>query len=344
MASLGLVAPPGDFVMPADSPTAAKLKVAQILGVQIVPGSDGKVSTADVEKLIGVIEKTDAFRGAQLTGKAKRVTLPQGVALIFTSVPDAAVRCAIQISKTLESGLRVRMGLHDGPVGDLSDTDEFSIPEGVGFEQALRVTECGDAGHILLTREMAGGLGLYGYWQPYLQHLGEYQMNGQRLSIVNLFTGEAGRQDVPRKLAKLPVSDIPLDDSIGGITRQTWILATVILVAALGAFLLPRFMGRQPVAAQIQATVPEKSIAVLPFENISGNAETASFTDGVHDEILTHLAKVSELKVISRTSVLQYKKGTTESARDRPAIGRSVCFGGKRAASWGSDSCHRAVN
>ncbi len=151
--------------MSTDSPAAAKLKIAQILVVQIVPGPDRKVSLDEVEKLIGLVEKTDAFRGAQLTGKVKRVTLRDGTGLIFTSTPDAAVRCAVQISKALhrKPGLRIRMGIHDGPVGDLSDLDEFSIPEGAGFEEAVRVTECGDAGHILLTREMAGGLGLYKY-------------------------------------------------------------------------------------------------------------------------------------------------------------------------------------
>ncbi|MEP7015610.1 MAG: tetratricopeptide repeat protein [Verrucomicrobiota bacterium] len=311
--------------MPTDVHASAQLKIAQVLVVQIIPGSGKKVSLENVEELISVIEKTDAFRGARITGKAKRLTIPQGAALIFTSTPDAPVRCAIQISKALHNhpGLRVRMGIHDGPVEDLTDTNEFSTPEGAGFEQALRITEVGDAGHILLTREMAGGLGLYRYWQPYLQHFGEFQLKGQIVSVVNLFTGEAGRQDVPVKLANLPVSDIPADDRVQGNGKRIAIFGAVVLMISIGAFLFTRFPNRTRLDAdsEIQSSIPEKSIAVLPFENITGNAETASFTDGVHDEILTQLAKLSDLKVISRTSVLQYKETRTRSLRE---IGRQL--------------------
>lgn len=300
--------------------SGTKLKTAQVLGVQVVPGRDGKVSVTDVEALIGIVEKTDAFRGAQLSGKVNRFTLPQGLVLIFTSTPDAPVRCAIQITKALNNnpGLRLRMGIHDGPVGDLTDRDEFATPDGVGFKQALRIMECGDAGHILLTREMAGGLGIYRYWEQYLHHLGQYQVEGQQLSVVNLFTGEAGRKDVPAKLAGLPVSDIPADDRVENNGKKIALLSAVILVLSLVAFVLPRFQTAPgPTAsAEPKMAVPEKSIAVLPFENISGNTETASFTDGVHDEILTHLAKLSDLKVISRTSVLQYKNTGPRNLRE----------------------------
>lgn len=311
--------------MATDTSAAAKLKIAQVLAIQIVPGRDGKVSHDDVEKLIAVIEKTDAFRGAQLTGKARRFTIARSVAVVFSSTPDAPVRCAIQISKALHNhpGLQIRMGIHDGPVGDLTDTDEFSIPNGAGFTQAMRVMECGDTGHVLLTREMAGGLGMYRYWQQYLQHFGEYQVNGQRLSIVNLFTGEVGRKEVPTKLAGLPVSDIPADDRVQPMGRRMVLFGAAVLLLALGAFLLPRLMRNDPSsgASEVRSSIPEKSIAVLPFENITGNAETGSFTDGVHDEILTQLAKVSDLKVISRTSVLEYKKTGPRNLRE---IGRQL--------------------
>src|ERR1051326_6069861 len=147
--------------MPTDLLVTGKLKFAQVLAIQIVPGPNSKVSQDDVEALFAVVQKTDAFRGAEITGKARRFFIPGGLALVFTSTPDAPVRCAIQISKALQKHLqfRLRMGIHHGPVGDLSDTDEFSTPVEAGFQQAIRVMECGNADHILLTREMAGVLG-----------------------------------------------------------------------------------------------------------------------------------------------------------------------------------------
>ena len=327
VASLISVVPKGDaFAMSLDLLPAALREIAQVLAVQIVPTGEAPESASDgVETLINTVKKTDAFKGAQITDKVRCLRIPQGLALIFTSTPDTPVRCAIQISKAVRNcpGLRLRMGIHRGPVADFKDAEDVSSARGAGLEQALRVMECGDAGHILLTRELAATLGLYRHWQPHLEHLGEYRMeDGELLSVVNLYTGEVGRQDVPTRLANLPVSDIPADDRVDPIGKRAPFFA-VLLIVALAAFLVPRLLTKSPLAgeAEIQTTIADKSIAVLPFENITGDAETAMFTDGVHDEILTHLAKLSDLKVISRTSVLQYKKTGPRNLRE---IGRQL--------------------
>ncbi len=135
---------------------------------------------------------------------------------------------------------------------------------------------------------------------------------------MNLFTGEVGRKDVPVKLAKMPVSDIPADDRVDRGTGRFVLLGAVLLLTVLAAFLIPRLVKRSPVPAptETQSNISEKSIAVLPFENIGGNAETAGFADGVQDEILAQLAKLSDLKVISRTSVAQYEKTGPRNLRE----------------------------
>src|SRR5947207_736555 len=109
-------------------------------------------------------------------------------------------------------------------------------------------------------------------------------------------------------------------------SRRVWILGAVGFLLASIAFVGYEFWHpwRSPLAsasgADLQAwdisVVPEKSIAVLPFLNLSDDKENAFFTDGVQDEILNDLAKIADLKVISRTSVMQYQSGASRNVRE----------------------------
>jgi TolB-like protein/Tfp pilus assembly protein PilF len=94
--------------------------------------------------------------------------------------------------------------------------------------------------------------------------------------------------------------------------RKLDFLIIAVLLLVIAVFAYQRFgQGRKDPAA-----VPEKSIAVLPFENLSRDPDNAFFTDGVQDEILTNLARIADLKVISRTSVMQYKTGAGRNHRE----------------------------
>jgi TolB-like protein/Tfp pilus assembly protein PilF len=142
--------------------------------------------------------------------------------------------------------------------------------------------DCGDAGHILISKRVADDLVQDRLWQPLLHELGEIEVkHGVKLGIVNLYSAELGNPHAPQKLSP----------QAGAV--------------------------KQPIASfKTESVVPEKSIAVLPFENLSAEQENAFFTDGVQDEILTNLAKIADLKVISRTSVLQYKTGMKRNLRE----------------------------
>ena len=161
---------------------------------------------------------------------------------------------------------------------------------------------CGDAGHILLSKHAAEDLEQYPHWQPHLHDLGECEVkHGVRLSIVNLYTEELGNPALPQKLTSARAAR----------KRSTfgWAVLGVagLAIAALAiGFILSQ---RKQSAATAALAIPGKSIAVLPFENLSEEKQNAYFTDGVQDEILTYLAKIADLKVISRTSVMQYKSG-----------------------------------
>src|SRR5438094_8714959 len=142
--------------------------------------------------------------------------------------------------------------------------------------------DCGDAGHILVSKRVADDLAQDSLWQPHLHEIGEIEVkHGVQLGIVNVYTEELGNPEPPAKVSQHQAAPKP------AVT---------------------------PAAAP--STVPEKSIAVLPFENLSADPENALFADGVQDEILTNLAKIADLKVISRTSVMQYRTDTARNLRE----------------------------
>ena len=231
----------------------------------------------------------------------------------FRTTPEAPVLCALEIARELKKHpeLRVRIGVHSGPVNAVTDLNEQSNIAGAGINIAQRVMDCGDAGHILLSKHVAEDLEHYPRWQPYLHDLGECEVkHGVRVHAINLYTGELGNPEVPQKFkpvaaaasAAPPKSVIPKWALIG---------AAILILIAVGCFL---FWQRSKTSAPTSA-IAEKSIAVLPFENLSEEKQNEYFADGVHDEILTNLAKIADLKVISRTSVMQYKSGRARNLR-----------------------------
>jgi TolB-like protein/Tfp pilus assembly protein PilF len=178
---------------------------------------------------------------------------------------------------------------------------------------AQRVMDCGDAGHILLSKHVAEDLEQYPHWQPHLHELGECEVkHGVRVSVVNLYTEELGNPAVPEKLKAARVAAAARRKQAAFRRLSLGVLTLLAAVAAIG-FLF--FHYKRPPTA-VELAVPEKSIAVLPFENLSEEKSNAYFADGVQDEILTNLAKIADLKVISRVSVMQYKSGVPRNVRE----------------------------
>src|ERR1700731_4607787 len=303
-----------------------QLEIAHVLFVDIVGYSKLLINEQrwSLGELNQVFRNTDAFRAAEQAEKLICLPPGDGMALAFTSTPDAPVRCALQASKALldHPELKIRMGVHSGPVSGMTDLNDRSNVAGAGINTAQRVMDCGDAGHILLSKRVAEDLAQYRHWQPYLHDLGECEVkHGIRVSVVNLYTEELGNPAMPEKFSRVP----PVEAAVSAATKLTskpaiprWPLigAAVLVLGALAIGLLLFQSKRLPMAATTSAAIPEKSIAVLPFENLSANQENAFFTDGVQDEILTELAKIADLKVISRTSVMQYKSDVARNLRE----------------------------
>ena len=300
--------------MPDEQKSKLRLAIAHVLFIDIVGYSKLRTNeqSAQMEKLREILRGTEQYRTAEAEGKLLRLPTGDGGALAFRNNPEAPVLCAEEIAKALKSHpeIRVRMGIHSGPVNEVTDLNEQANVAGVGINIAQRVMDCGDAGHILVSKHAAEDLEQYDQWQPYLHDLGECEgKHGERLHLVNLYNEEIGNQAVPAKCARNAIPVATSSAAAGGSRRRYSIVAMAIAaLIMLGAAKLfttrtTHTTGRRGP----ESPISEKSVAVLPFQNLSDDRSNAYFTDGIQDEILTRLSKIAALKVISRTSTQKYK-------------------------------------
>src|SRR6184192_2152151 len=277
-----------------------QLEIAHVLFIDIVGYS--KLSVKDqhaaVEQLNQIVRASEQFQRADSAGRLLKVATGDGMGLVFYTNPEAPAQCAVEISRALKEHprLQLRMGIHSGPVSGVVDVNERANLAGAGINMAKRVMDCGDAGHILLSKHVAEDLEEYEKWRPFLHDLGTCEAkHGVRVSVVNLYDDQFGNATLPRKLETVRKRR----------ARVRWAevaVALLVLAAIIAAFVL---LLRRPTRSVL--AIVEKSIAVLPFETLSRDPDNAYFADGIQDEILTRLAKIADLKVISRTSTQHYK-------------------------------------
>src|SRR5436309_388751 len=283
-----------------------QLEIAHVLFIDIVGYSKLSMNEqrAAVDELNHAVRASDEFRKAEAADRLIKIPAGDGMALVFYTSPEAPVQCAIEMSRVAHLHLPLRMGVHSGPVSGVIDVNERANLAGAGLNTAQRVMGCGDAGHILVSKRVAEDLAEYEQWRPFLHDLGTCDVkHGVKLHVVNLYNDEVGRRELPTKLQTQRRHTARVRSLLG---------ATALLgVAALLVGIII-FSGNR--SSLVQAA-PDKSVAVLPFENLSEEKQNAYFADGVQDEVLTDLAKVAELKVISRTSVMQYKSGAARNLR-----------------------------
>jgi len=296
--------------MATDINKEIQLEIAYILFVDTVGYSKLSINEqhAVVDELTQIVRGAEQFQKAEAADRLIKISTGDGMALVFYTSPEAPVRCAMELSRALKDHprLRLRMGIHSGPVSGVVDVTGRTNLAGAGLNLAQRVMNCGDAGHILVSKHVAEDLEEYDEWRPLLHELGECEVkHGARISVANLYSEELGNPVIPEKLKAARAAAAAKRKRTAFRWVSVGVLALLAGIAAIG-FLFFRYAPR--FAARALA-VPEKSIAVLPFQNLSKNEENAFFADGVQDEILTDLARIADLKVISRTSVMLYKAG-----------------------------------
>ena len=314
-----------------DSDDNLHLEIGHVLFIDIVGYSKLLIDEQrEVQhELNDVVRKAEQFRASESAGKLARLPTGDGMALIFRDNMEAPLRCAIEVSQSLKSraDLQVRMGIHSGPVSDVIDVNDRSNVAGAGMNIAQRVMDCGDAGHILLSKRVAEDLAQYRHWHPHLHDLGQCEVkHGVKLGLVNFYNGEAGNAAPPQKCATTAAeaAPVPVIANHYRVARRfvaPAVIALLVILAA-GVWLMSRSTGRKTMKGNSEVvSVPhtgtgEKSVAVLPFQNLSKDEENAYFADGMQDQILTDLARIADLKVISRTSVMQYKNVAVRNLRE----------------------------
>jgi adenylate cyclase len=252
---------------------AKRMEIAHVLFMDIVGYSTRLTDEqqALVDELNQIVRSSDEFNKAVAMGRLMKIPTGDGMALIFYNSPEQPVECAVEISRVLRHhpGLPVRMGVHSGPVDAVTDVNDRVNAAGVGINLAQRLMDCGDAGHILVSKRVAEDLQQNGRWRPHLHDLGEVELkHGERAHVFNFYTDDAGNSDPPKKKAMSSAA------------------------AAAGTTDLKR---------------ERISICVLPFANISGDAEQEYFSDGISEDIITDLSKVSALHVVSRNTAFTFK-------------------------------------
>ncbi len=292
--------------MPADSESDLQLEIDHVLLIDIVGYSKLLITEQreQLQALNEVVKNTAQFRVSDTNGMLVRIPTGDGMALIFRDTVEAPLRCAVEISQAIKTypGINLRMGIHSGPVSEVSDVNERTNIAGAGIDIAQRVMDCGDARHVLLSKHVADDLAPHPRWNRYLHDLGECEVkHGAKVFLVNFYTDEVGNPQLPEKLKEAERERAAASQAALTLWRKHLLTAAgILLIAAIG-------VGSWIFSRRTTVTPSAKSIAVLPFENLSEEKANAYFAEGIKDEIVTKLASVHDLKVISRTSTAKYQ-------------------------------------
>ena len=300
--------------MAAEIKKEIQLEIAHVLFIDLVGYSKLSINEqhAAIDELTQIVRSTEQFQKAEAADRLIKIATGDGMALVFYTSPEMPVRCAVEVSRALKEHprLRVRMGIHSGPVSGVVDVTGRTNLAGAGLNLARRVMDCGDAGHILLSKHVAEDLAEFEEWRPLLHDLGTCDVkHGMQVAIVNLWSDDVGNRQLPQKFQALRKQRARLRGA--GVAA-----ALFLLVGIVAAFVL---VSKK--SARSTSIVPEKSIAVLPFENLSEDKSNAYFADGIQEEILTRLAKIADLKVISRTSTQRYQSKPVNLAEIAKQLG-----------------------
>jgi len=179
-----------------------RLEIGHVLFIDIIGYSKLLISeqTEQMQTLREIVRGTGQFRLAEAEGKLLRLPTGDGGALVFRTSPEAPVLCALEISKELKkhSEFWVRMGIHSGPVNEITDLNEQANIAGAGINVAQRVMDCGDAGHILLSQHVVEDLEQYPRWRPFLHDIGTFEVkHGGRVSVTNFYLDDVGNPKLP---------------------------------------------------------------------------------------------------------------------------------------------------
>src|SRR6266513_686492 len=308
--------------MPIQIKNEIQLEIAHVLFIDIVGYSKLSISDqhARVEELNRIVRASQEFQRAEAASRLTRIPTGDGMALAFYTSPEAPAQCAVEISRALKEypGLQLRMGIHSGPVGGVVDVNERANLAGAGLNMAQRVMDCGDAGHILLSKHVAEDLEEYEKWRPLLHDLGTCEVkHGMQVAIVNLWSDDVGNRQLPQKFEALRKQR----------ARVRWaeVAAAVLLLAGI----IAAFVLVSKKSARSTSIVPEESIAVLPFENASNEPNSEYLSEGISEALINSLSELQQLRVIARPTAFRYKPKDVDPRQVGRELGVAAVLTGK---------------
>jgi adenylate cyclase len=286
----------------------AAVLIVGVIGYSDLPGGRRRQALDELER---IVRSGTRFRVADVAGKVLCCPAKDGMVLAFFGSAEAAIECAMEVAVALKDHpeIKLRMGMHSGPVTEHTDGQGGKSLTGTGVELARDVMNFGDAGHILLSKRIAYDLAPVPRWNAHLYELGDCETeNRQNVALVNFYTDEIGNRGTPTKVQRVREAAARM------VRLRRW-LRPISLAAVAAIFLAAVIAGivslhrRLPeiTPARLPNRLSEKSIAVLPFVDLSPARDQEYFCDGVSDEIRQVLAKVKDLRVIARTSSLVFK-------------------------------------
>ncbi len=253
--------------MENDEKTKPRLEIAHVLFIDIVGYS--KLLTDEqseaLQELNQIVRNTETAREAEAAGQLIILPTGDGMALVFTGSVERPAECALEVSQALRAqpSLPVRMGIHSGPVQHVRDANARENISGVGINIARRVMDCGDAGHILVSKRFAGDLAQHRRWQRYLHELGDVEVkHGVVVSLVNLYAETIGNPAPPSCVAGLrrTTPAATTHKGLSPVARAIFlVLALLIILAIVSVIFTPAIMrsvdkNRATLAPQPSAT------------------------------------------------------------------------------------------
>ncbi|HJT79649.1 MAG TPA: adenylate/guanylate cyclase domain-containing protein [Chthoniobacterales bacterium] len=304
----------------------AQLEIGHVLFMDIVGFSKLLVDqqSSASKQLNDIVRNTPQFRAAESAGKLMRLPTGDGMVLVFFSGPEAPAKCAVEVARQMkDASFGLRMGIHSGPVNKVSDVNDRSNVAGTGINIAQRVMDCGDAGHILVSKRVAEDLEQHSRWRPLLHELGQFEVkHGVRVDVVNLYSDAFGNPTLPARLAeKQPV---PRRRSVFSLTIL--VLAALLAVAVSAGIYY--FRGNKRPGSVVATIFPGKSIAVLPFKPLVATSRDEILEAGMADTLISKLSSSHELIVPSLMAVRKYDDEKHDSIATGRALGVSYVLEG----------------
>jgi tetratricopeptide (TPR) repeat protein/class 3 adenylate cyclase len=301
---------------PSDSGSKRTLEMAHVLFLDIVAYSQLPMDeqTRLIEKLQQIVRNTTEFSRAQKRRQLLRLPTGDGMALVFFGDAEAPVRCALEISRAIRElpELKLRMGIHTGPVQRVEDINANRNVAGGGINLAQRVMDCGDSGHILISKTVSDVLEQLSTWKTALHDLGEVEVkHGVRVHLYNVYTDDAGNPELPQKLRNAHVA---VATARSRVTRKKLSLGMVAICVIAGVLVAAFFLvrrsnhkSRDRESTASPAIKHRRSVAVLGFKNLAGKPDEDWLSLAISEMLTTNLAAGEELRLVPGETVAHMK-------------------------------------